>query len=98
MGYNSNVFYGTVRKEQAVLVIETLRRLRSGLNHSLHQGSVFGMGSFDYETQRRLYSYLNIEDAIHFFGPIDSSAGYMPPKTAGVAQPLGFCQVSLVAL
>src|SRR5260370_20476384 len=64
----------------------------------LHEISVVGMNSSEYQLQRWLDCSIMLKDVVGFLRPVDFSAGNTPAEAAGVAYALPFSQERFAAL
>src|SRR6266436_1726403 len=64
----------------------------------LHEISVVGMNSLEYQLQRRLNRSIVLKDLVGFLRPVDLSTRNVPAEAAGVAYVLPLSQESFAAL
>src|SRR6266852_2512217 len=77
-----------------MLKIQTRPSLGRAVESLLHETSVVGMNSLQYQLQRRLNCLIVLKDLVGFIRPEDFSVQDIPAETASVAQLLRFRQVS----
>src|SRR5882762_1261220 len=72
--------------------------LRRAVDSLLHEISVVGMNSLEYQLQRRLNRSIVLKDLVGFLRPVDLSTRNVPAKATGVAYALPLSQESFAAL
>src|ERR1700682_5358068 len=73
-------------------------RLGRAVDRLLHEISVVGRRSLEYQLQRRLNPSIVLKDLVGFLRPVDFSDRNAPVEAAGVAYALPFSQESFAAL
>src|SRR5258708_30745286 len=72
--------------------------LRRAVDNLLHEISVVGMNSLEYQLQRRLHRSIVLEDVVGFLRPVDFPARNTPAEATCVAYALRFSQEIFAAL
>ncbi len=92
------MLHRAVRHQQTLLKTKICPRLGRAVESLLHEISVVGMRSLEYQLQRRLNGPTVLKDLVGFLRPVDFSARNAPAEAAGVAYALPFSQESFAAL
>src|SRR6266853_991798 len=98
MSDNTDIFYGTIRHQQAMFKIKIAPILQSTLNCLLRGSRVFRMNPLDDKFDGRYRRLVILEDSKGFLGPEDLAGGGPPAEAPRMTEPLGLFQVRLPSL
>src|ERR1700733_430981 len=95
MTYGSNVFYGAIGHQQAMLGSKLAPLVRGAVEDLPKTHPLVRMSSVKHDLNGRFYRRLAIEYPISLIGPVDFSANRVPAEAPGIAQSLRLRQIHL---
>src|SRR5580704_19264197 len=98
MTYDPEVLDRAIRQQQAMLEIKILSFLRGPGDHFPCKRPIFRVSSLHNQIQIRYRAQFTSKNSECLQRPVNVAAGNIPAETPGLAQSLGFGQVSLASL